>query len=193
MVSGGGVSVRPTPGIVAFYLFLLILVFFFYLFDLQGLTLSVPVLMIMSPLIFRTEIRLSAGLRSLGEALLLSSTVLLPLVFFVLVSGGRLILPPLRAVSFHLLIASIPEEVFFRGVLQEKSGNTGSAVFLSSIAFTGLHSPRYLIGGDLSAILTFFPSLIMGWLYMKKRNLLYPITFHFLSNLFFISILGPRL
>jgi membrane protease YdiL (CAAX protease family) len=91
------------------------------------------------------------------------------------------------------LLVALPEEVFFRGYLQQKLGNTLKAIIVVSLLFALAHFVTLCLGGahGLSvcsqAVLTFFPSLVMGYLYMSTGTLWASIIFHFLANIVHIS------
>lgn len=87
-----------------------------------------------------------------------------------------------------LLIAGLPEELFFRGMLQtrlEKLWNTPIAILVSGLLFTAWHLPsRYLLAngvegqaGDWVSILlgtglpVFLVSCFFGWHWARYRNL----------------------
>ncbi|RME67592.1 MAG: CPBP family intramembrane metalloprotease [Nitrospirae bacterium] len=126
----------------------------------------------------------------LCQALTFSFLILGGVWFFFLVMGASFELPSVNRILFHVFVAAVPEEVYFRGFFQERLGNNLKAVFVVSVLFTLAHTPRMFIEGDLSAVLTFFPSLLMGGLYYKTGNLLHPIVFHALSNLLMESTKG---
>lgn len=94
-----------------------------------------------------------------------------------------------------LLIAGLPEELFFRGYLQtrmEKKWNRGLAILITSLLFTAWHLPsRYLLSdgvegeaGNLIAILTgtgipvFLVSLFFGFHWSRYRNIVLLIVVH---------------
>ncbi|GIW47661.1 MAG: hypothetical protein KatS3mg078_1538 [Deltaproteobacteria bacterium] len=127
----------------------------------------------------------------------------LVLSFFMLAGYLLLVNKPfnLRAVSlsvvvFHLFFVSIPEEVFFRGYLQEKLGNNLRGVLFVSFLFALGHVATRCIGrgcsgyGYLEALLTFFPSVAMGYMYIISRTLWANILFHFLANIVYTSTGG---
>jgi len=88
-------------------------------------------------------------------------------------------------ILFHLFIVSLPEEIYFRGFLQEAIGNNIKGVIMVSILFSIIHLPKLIFDGDLSSALTFFPSIVMGYLYMKTSNILPSVIFHFSANILF--------
>lgn len=91
-------------------------------------------------------------------------------------------------ILFPLLIAGLPEELFFRGMLQtrlEKRWNTPLAILVSGLLFTAWHLPsRFLLAngvegqaGDLASVLlgtglpVFVISCFFGWHWARYRNL----------------------
>jgi membrane protease YdiL (CAAX protease family) len=96
-------------------------------------------------------------------------------------------------VLIQLLLVALPEEVFFRGYLQQKLGNTVKGVIAVSLLFALAHFVTLCLGGGhglsvcSQAVLTFFPSLVMGYLYMSTGTLWASIIFHFLANIVHIS------
>ncbi|MCL5022347.1 MAG: CPBP family intramembrane metalloprotease [Nitrospirae bacterium] len=114
--------------------------------------------------------------------LLASLVFLLPFALFLSHSGGSFTLLPPGAVFYQLLGVAFPEEVYFRGFLQEKTGNTFRGLFTVSVLFSLIHLPRFIFAGDATSLLTFFPSLVMGFLYRRTSNVLPSTLFHFLSN-----------
>ena len=118
--------------------------------------------------------------------IVVSIIVLAP--FYVIFSffGKSFGLMPLSAMAFQLLGISFPEEIFFRGFLQERFGNNIKGLLIVSILFSLMHMPQFIFYGDIYSLFTFFPSLIMGILYMKTSNVLPSTIFHFLSNIVFL-------
>ncbi|MEM7009787.1 MAG: CPBP family intramembrane glutamic endopeptidase [Thermodesulfobacteriota bacterium] len=101
------------------------------------------------------------------------------------------------SVSFlltQLLMVALPEEVFFRGYLQTKLGNNIKGIIIVSALFAVGHFITLCIAGGHNiaicsqAILTFFPSLVMGYLYIKTKSLWASIIFHFFANIVHIAI-----
>lgn len=114
-------------------------------------------------------------------------------------------------VALPFLIAGLPEEFFFRGMLQtrlEKRWNTPTAILVSGILFTAWHLPsRFFLAsgvegqaGDLYSVLlgtgvpVFLVSLFFGWHWSRYRNLPFLICVHWavdilpsLSSFFGIS------
>lgn len=94
----------------------------------------------------------------------------------------------------QLLLVALPEEAFFRGYLQQKFGNSIKSVVIVSVLFAVGHFVTLCLGGGhgaevcAQAILTFFPSLVMGYLYLATGTLWAGIIFHFLANVVHIAV-----
>jgi uncharacterized protein len=125
------------------------------------------------------------------------SIVVLPtyIVLDLLLTGNTIHVDRISAVLIvlQLFFVALPEEVFFRGYLQEKLGNSLMGVFIVSLLFVLAHfftlcvASGFIGGICTQSILTFFPSLIMGYLYARTGTLWGSIIFHFLSNIVYIS------
>ncbi len=72
------------------------------------------------------------------------------------------------------------EEAFFRGFLMQRFNNLAV-----SFMFAFAH---VVYQGTLGAALTFFPSLIFGYLYQRSGSILAPALTHFSFNLFYFFI-----
>jgi uncharacterized protein len=124
------------------------------------------------------------------------SIVVLPtyLVLDLLLTGNTIHIDRISAVLIvsQLFFVALPEEVFFRGYLQEKLGNNLMGVFIVSLLFGLGHfitlcvASGFIGGICTQSVLTFFPSLIMGYLYARTGTLWGSIIFHFLSNIVYI-------
>ena len=96
----------------------------------------------------------------------------------------------------QMFVISLAEEFFFRGFVQERVGMTIKGVLIVSALFAVGHAvvsyfgSGYPIAEASKNLLTFFPSLIMGYLYVRFKNLWPSIFFHFVSNLVYISTGG---
>jgi membrane protease YdiL (CAAX protease family) len=139
-----------------------------------------PLLMLAFPLIVGHRVKLTLSLQDFSLGFVVSLLVLLP--YYLLFGGSG---KPITsyALLFQILSISFPEEFFFRGFLQELIGKNFRAVLLTSLLFSFAHLPKALFGGEWISLLSFFPSLIMGWLYMKTNNILPGVIFHFFANL----------
>ena len=96
---------------------------------------------------------------------------------------------------YQFLYVAVAEEIFFRGYvlnsllqlkpsLAVKKPRTWQtvAVLISALVFAIAH---VIIQGHLASALTFFPAIIMGFLFLKTRSLLAPILFHGIANIFY--------
>ena len=147
------------------------------------------ILMVLAPFVTKSGV---SGLKPNLDGVLLGIAVsVVVLSLYVIVVSKPL---QLARVSYSLLIlelffVAVPEEVFFRGYLQEKIGNNLGGVLVVSLLFAIGHFITGCVGGGLGGVscaktlLTFFPSIIMGYMYATSGTLWGNIIFHFLSNL----------
>jgi membrane protease YdiL (CAAX protease family) len=125
------------------------------------------------------------------------SIVILPtyILLDLLLTGATISVDRISAIliALQLFFVALPEEVFFRGYLQEKLGNDLKGVVFVSVFFALGHfftlcvASGFIGGICIQSVLTFFPSLVMGYLYVRTGTLWGSIIFHFLSNLVYIS------
>ena len=93
---------------------------------------------------------------------------------------------------YQFVYVAVAEEAFFRGYLQSnilgllKVATQNNLAFLpwvsiivSAAVFAIFHS---VVWGNIISIITFFPGLILGWLFVRTNSLLAPILFHGLAN-----------
>jgi membrane protease YdiL (CAAX protease family) len=139
-----------------------------------------PVLMLIFPIIVGHRVKLRFSIKDLILGLAVSVVVLLP--YFIASSGNIKTISVSYMIS-QLLIVSLPEEFFFRGFLQDSIGRNIKAILFVSLLFSIAHLPRALFFSDWISLLSFFPSIFMGWLYAKTNNILPGTVFHFLANL----------
>lgn len=86
-----------------------------------------------------------------------------------------------------LILAPILEELFFRKYLLIKLLKKNSIIIsllVSSSCFSFIH-----IDNPKNLIPTFIFGYISGFIYLKSKNILYSIIFHFLSNLLWVLLL----
>ena len=99
---------------------------------------------------------------------------------FIAIAGKPGLYGFLIAIVFICVLPAIFEEIFFRGLIQnglsKKYGDI-EALIIASIMFALLHL-------DPAAIFPIFLlSLMLGFVFIKTMNLIYPITLHFMNNL----------
>ena len=146
---------------------------------------SLPILMVMFPIIVGYRVKLRFSIKDFFLGLTVSLIILLP---YYLIFGGNLKTTTAYYIIFQLLSVSLPEEFFFRGFLQDSTGRNFRAVLIVSLLFSIGHLPKAIFLGDWISLLSFFPSLVMGWLYMKTNNILPGTIFHLLANLVYHNV-----
>jgi membrane protease YdiL (CAAX protease family) len=140
--------------------------------------------MLMFPIIVGHKVKLRFSIKDFLFGLIVSVVILLP---YCLIFSPSPSPPPLNYIIFQLLIVSLPEEYFFRGFLQDSIGKNFKAVLIVSTLFSIAHLPKAIFINDWISLLSFFPSIVMGYLYMKTNNILPGTIFHLLANLAYKS------
>ncbi len=104
-------------------------------------------------------------------------------------SPGNLI----SMILFHIFIAGLPEETFYRGFVQELFNRDfgkkwklfgiqfGPSIFLTSFLFAIGH---YIIIPHPFRLAVFFPSLLFGLMKEKTQNITLPFLFHAIANIY---------
>jgi len=103
-------------------------------------------------------------------------------------------------VFYQFMYVAMAEEVFFRGYLQrnilnlaeslrarERKLQQWTSIVLAAVCFALAH---VIVQGRITAILTFLPGLVLGWLFIRTGSLLAPILFHGLANICYILMAG---
>ena len=158
------------------------------------------VLMLSVPFVLKSDMR---DLRwdPRGALTGIAVTIVILLIYIAVLAGyglyaGKLLTFNKLSYSFiliQLLLVALPEEVFFRGYLQQKLGNTVKGIIAVSLLFALAHFVTLCLGSGhglsvcSQAVLTFFPSLVMGYLFMTTGTLWASIIFHFLANVIHVS------
>lgn len=94
----------------------------------------------------------------------------------------------------QFFLIALPEELFFRGYLQRELGGGYRSVVLVSGLFAAAHlvlvcaAELSVSAVCISNALTFFPSLIMGYLFMKTANIWPAVAFHFMANVVYLVV-----
>lgn len=170
------------------YLILLSTIFFSNIYFIDKKHFVVTVALIVLCLIFCPPIKLNFKTKDL---ILTLKTILIifsiPSISILLLTK-QIIKPSFSEIVYLFFAVAIPEEIFFRGFIQEELGNTTKAIFLTSLLFSIAHLPNMIFENNFLYILTFLPSIVMGWLYMKTSNILPSIFFHFFADLFYYSV-----
>ena len=98
-------------------------------------------------------------------------------------------------VLYQFLYVAFAEEIFFRGYiissllrwqpsLARRRPRVWHAtiIIISALVFALAH---IILLGNILSVLTFFPGLILSWLFVRTRSLVAPILFHALANIFY--------
>jgi len=99
----------------------------------------------------------------------------------------------IATILFHIFIAALPEETFYRGFIQELFNRDfgkrwkifgiefGPSIFLTSVLFALGH---YIIIPHPFRLAVFFPSLVFGLMKEKYNNITLPFLFHAVANIY---------
>lgn len=124
-------------------------------------------------------------------AVLFSYVVCLYLLSAYLGKTVKFVEPTALFVLTHLVAIAFPEEFFFRGYLQRTFGGGWGAIIAASVLFAMAHLLVICVftGGGACGqnALTFFPSLLMGYLYMRTGTIWSSVFFHFAANIVYLS------
>ncbi|MFI3207148.1 MAG: type II CAAX endopeptidase family protein [Clostridia bacterium] len=82
------------------------------------------------------------------------------------------------------IVPALVEEFVLRGIFLKKLQRFGNAfaIIISSLIFSLLHMDLMVI------IVTFVAGLVMGFIYVKTKNLWYSVIIHFLNNFFSVTM-----
>ena len=96
---------------------------------------------------------------------------------------------------YQFLYIAVAEELFFRGYAQANILRLAKPVapqshrvqqWWSIIVSAGVFALAHVVvGGRITALVTFLPGLVLAWLFVRTRSLLAPILFHGLANCFY--------
>jgi membrane protease YdiL (CAAX protease family) len=170
------------------YAVLLIIIFPAHASALHFFNYLIPVYLVAAPLALGSKINMNLSAKHAALAIVISAAILLPFQAFFLPAKRFALLGP-GALAVQLFGVCLPEEIFFRGFLQESFGNNFRGVVVTSLFFAVAHLPGFFFSGDFYAPLTFFPSLIMGFLYLRTSSVMPPTVFHFLANVVYLGSL----
>ncbi|RUM30703.1 MAG: hypothetical protein DSY42_03965 [Aquifex sp.] len=150
----------------------------FYIIFLISLYLSkfynvgiIPQLILLSPLLFKKDKEL--GFKNYRKGFIYG-------LFFLPLALPYLFTAQCYAFVLNQFGIAFAEEIFFRGFLMQR---------FSNLAVSFMFSFGHIIYWfNVNSILTFFPSLIFGWLYIKTGSIVAPVIAHFSMNLFLFFI-----
>ena len=183
------------------YLFIILIIFASQLFLPPNYVISIAAMLMLFPVLLKANGNwFRHDPRGVAIGVVVSAVLLLIYAAVIFLYGlyvdKQLVWNGL-SVSFlltQLLLVALPEEVFFRGYLQTKLGNNIKGIIIVSLLFAVEHFITLCLGGGHSisicaqSILTFFPSLIMGYLYFATKSLWASIIFHFFANIVHIAL-----
>jgi hypothetical protein len=101
--------------------------------------------------------------------------------------------PVWQLAATHLFVVAVPEELLYRGFVQQRLGRVftgrvrvlgvqvGWAVVVTSALFAAGH---FLTDLRVDRLATFFPGLVFGWLKERRGRLVGPVVLHAASNVF---------
>ncbi len=192
-------SKRLIPPLVAYAALVLGVIVFKFSLGQSYAPIFSAALMLLIPFLLGCETKkiLRFNPRGFSTGVSISALVLfLYLIFFYIFSeySGKAVkfeAPPHFWIFAHLVIIAFPEEFFFRGYLQSKFGGGFYAIVLASVLFSLAHFFATCVFSEDSCtqnILTFFPSLVMGYLYMKTGSIWSSVFFHFSANIVYLSL-----
>lgn len=186
---------------LTFYVLVILLILLSKFFLPSNYVISIAAVLMLLPILLKADggflkSDLRGVLLGLGVSAILLSIYTAVIFLYGLYAGQKLVINslPVAFILTQLLMVALPEEVFFRGYLQNKLGNNIKGVIIVSLLFAVGHFITLCLGGGHNiaicsqAILTFFPSLVMGYLYLKTKTLWASIIFHFFANIVHISI-----
>ena len=149
------------------------------------------VVMFVTPFIMKSDVKgLSWNTRGVILGIIISVVILTAYVIIV-DKPLRLGRVSHSLIILQLFFVALPEEVFFRGYLHEEIGNNIKGVLVVSALFALGHLIARCAGGGFNGntciqdVLTFFPSIVMGFLYAISGTLWGNIAFHFLANVIY--------
>lgn len=163
------------------------MVFVYHAFSLSLFKYLIPLFLITAPYIFQKRVKLRFSIKDILIGITVSVVILLPLWYFMSLSDKAFVFLPMSTMLFQLFGVSFAEEVYFRGFLQERLSNNILGVLMVSMLFSIIHVPQFIFYGDIYSVMTFFPSLVMGFLYMRTSNVLPSTIFHFFANIVYLG------
>ena len=164
------------------------MVYVYHAFSLSLFKYLIPLFLLTVPFLYQKKLNIRFRSKDILLGIAVSAVILLPFWFLITSGGTAFVFPPVSALLFQLIGVSFAEEFYFRGFLQDRLGNNIMGVVMISVLFSVMHAPQFIHHGDVYSLLTFFPSLVMGFLYMRTSNVLPSFIFHFFSNIVYSGI-----
>lgn len=157
---------------ITLYIFFLIFLYLSKFYKVE----IIHQLILLSPLLFKKDKEI--GFKNFRQGFIYGSFFLpLAIPYIFTIQNYNFIL--------NQLGIAFAEEIFFRGFLMQRFSN-----LVVSLMFSFGHIIYWF---NLNSVLTFFPSLIFGKLYIKTGSIIAPIIAHFSMNLFFFFVVEKYL
>ena len=115
------------------------------------------------------------------------------IIWLVLIGSVSLILvanpDKLNFILYTILLVSLPEEWFFRAYFIQRVESFGFNRMSANIATSALFSIMHIPTQGWFGLNVFIPSLVLGWLYQQRQDIIMVILLHALSNLVYLLYL----
>lgn len=90
-----------------------------------------------------------------------------------------------------IILVALPEEWFFRYWLMDRIEKAGNSATLSNIATSLVFAAVHIPTQNAKGLLVFFPSLLLGYLFQKQKDLIFVILVHSIFNFIYELYLQP--
>lgn len=162
-----------------------------YIYFQKTTSYLMPLLLLIIPIIIQKKINLKLSANDAIYGFVISFISIGLFVLIKILDKGTIefTTPTIQFIIITIIAVALPEEVFFRGFILHNIGCNTKGIVISSLLFAIAHGHRLFFFGDYLAILTLFPSLIMGFLYVRTNNILPSVIFHSLSNIVMFMIM----
>ena len=92
-------------------------------------------------------------------------------------------------ILYTLLLVALPEEWFFRAYFLQRLERLWTNRWAANIATSALFAVLHVPTQGMFGMSVFVPSLILGWLYQQRRDIVLVILLHALANLVYLTYL----
>ncbi|KJR42585.1 abortive infection protein [Candidatus Magnetoovum chiemensis] len=174
---------------IILYLLVLALSLTYQIYDIKPISFIITILMLAVPMKYLQTIPVKINIHHILISLCACIVTLAPYcIVTITFLSGIFIVPPINYSLFQLFGTAIPEELFFRAYLQENLGQNKISILIVSLMFSLCHFGLFYVTGNIEHLFVFLPSLIMGWLYFKTKNILPSIIYHYLANMVYACV-----
>jgi membrane protease YdiL (CAAX protease family) len=148
--------------------------------------------------------QLKSSLKTLGLVCLLVFPAMFGFLWILKSHGLSMPLQPVLAKNqnwiawllYQFMYVAVAEEMFFRGYVQNNilsilgihySTNQRPCQWISIIISAAIFAIAHVVVmGQIISVLTFFPGLVLGWLFIRTKSLSAPILFHVMANVCYL-------